>query len=344
MNACHRLVIGLAVIAVAAGLTGSAGAHTLTEAFDRVHRSVVVIRTVQRQAPAETGQTLVSVRGQGSGVLISPEGEVLTAAHIVDLASEITVEFWDGRRVGARVVASEPEADVSLLRLLDVPRDAAVARLGDSDRVRIGEPVFVIGAPYGISHTLTAGHVSGRHRPGRIWDRFELAEFLQTDAAINRGNSGGPMFSMAGEVIGIVSHIISKSGGAEGLGFVVTANAARRLLIERRSPWWGFSGEVIDGDLMRVFNLPEPGLLIERVVQDSPAARLGLRGGFLRVTLGDRALTVGGDVLLRVDDMPCGDAQRVREHLARLKPGDRLTVTVFRGGRRQELEMVVPAR
>ena len=107
--------------------------------------------------------------------------------------------------------------------------------LGDSDKVEVGGDVFIVGAPYGISHTLTAGHVSGRHRPNTIYSELATAEFVQTDAAINEGNSGGPMFGMAGEVIGIVSHIISKSGGFEGLGFVVTSNMARALLLERRS-------------------------------------------------------------------------------------------------------------
>ncbi|MEX0590103.1 MAG: trypsin-like peptidase domain-containing protein, partial [Xanthobacteraceae bacterium] len=205
--------------------------------FDRVSRSVVVIRTLERKVAASGDRQLMSVPGQGSGVIISADGKVLTAAHVVDVAEAIHVEFPGGRRISARVIASEPDADVSLLQLQQVPTDAVVARVGDSDRVRIGEQVFIVGAPYGISHTLTVGYVSGRHQPGRVWDRFTLAEFLQTDAAINQGNSGGPMFNMAGEVIGVVSHNISKSGGSEGLGFVVTSNLALDILQGRRARW-----------------------------------------------------------------------------------------------------------
>ncbi len=188
-------------------LPSPAPAQSLSDVFERVNSAVVTVRTTERE-PGPGGQrNTVSVAGQGSGVLISNDGKVLTAAHIVDVASEIEVEFPEGERVRARVVASEPDADVALLQLERAPAGAAAARLGDSDRARIGDRVFIVGAPYGISRTLTMGHVSGRHRPGKVWDRFALAEFLQTDAAINRGNSGGPMFSMDGEVLGVVSHL-----------------------------------------------------------------------------------------------------------------------------------------
>ncbi len=129
----------------------------------------------------------------------------------------------------------------------------------------------MVGTPYGLARTLTVGHLSGRLKPGQVSGLFELAEFLQTDAAINQGNSGGPLFNAAGEVLGIVSHLISKSGGFEGLGFVVASNTARRLLLDEPVPWFGLDAILIEGDLLRVFNLPAPGLLIQRVAEESPA-------------------------------------------------------------------------
>ena len=333
---------GLLVGALLAFAPQPAHAQVLSDVFESVQRTVVTIRTTEREPGPAGGRTTVSVAGQGSGVLISEDGMVLTAAHVVDLASEIQVEFSEGEHVRARVVASEPDADVSLLQLERVPSGAVGARLADSDRARIGDRVFIVGAPYGISRTLTVGHVSGRHRPGRVWDRFALAEFLQTDAAINRGNSGGPMFSMGGEVLGVVSHLISQSGGFEGLGFVVTANVVRKLLIERRSPWWGFDGVLVAGDLVKGLNLPEPGLLIQRVVENSPAEKLGLRGGFIKASIGDRTLLLGGDIILKVQGMPCGETHRVYDALAELKPGERLTLTVLREGQLRELTTVVP--
>ena len=319
-----------------------AHAESLGDVFERVAPSVVVVRTTERDISDEGQQRTVSISGFGSGVLIAPDGKVLTAAHLVHAASEVHVEFVGGVRVAARVITSEPDADVSLLQLERVPPGAVVAKLADSDRARIGDGVFVVGTPYGITHTLTVGHLGGRHKPGRVWDRFTLAEFFQTDAAINQGNSGGPMFNMAGEVLGVVSHIISKSGGFEGLGFVVTSNAARRLLLDSRSPWWGFEGMLLTGDLLRVFNLSESGLLVQRVVENSPAARLGLRGGLLKATIGDRTFIVGGDVILKVQGMACDETHRVQDALADLRPGERLTLTVMRRGRIVELSMIVP--
>ncbi len=319
-----------------------ARAQSLSDVFERVQRAVVTIRTTEHELGAAGARKTVTVSGQGSGVLISDDGKVLTAAHVVDAASDIVVEFSDGNRVRARVVASEPDADVSLLQLERVPPGRSPVRLADSDRARIGDRVFIVGAPYGISRTLTVGHVSGRHRPGKVWDRFALAEFLQTDAAINRGNSGGPMFSIDGEVLGVVSHLISQSGGFEGLGFVVTANVARKLLIERRAPWWGFDGVLLAGDLAKGLNLPEPGLLVQRVVQNSPAEKLGLRGGFIKATVGERAFLLGGDVILKVQGMPCGETHRVYDALAELRPGERLRLTILREGQLRELTMVVP--
>ena len=335
--------VGFVLIALLALLPEPAPAQALSDVFERVQRAVVTVRTTEREPGAGVARNTVSIAGQGSGVLISSDGKVLMAAHIVDIASEIQVEFSQGERVRAWVVASEPDADVSLLQVERIPPGAVAARLADSDRARIGDRVFSVGAPYGISRTLTAGHVSGRHQPGKVWDRFALAEFLQTDAAINRGNSGGPMFSMNGEILGVVSHLVSQSGGFEGLGFVVTSNVARKVLLERRSPWWGFDGVLITGDLLKALNLPESGLLVQRVVDRSPAAGLGLRGGFVKATVGDRPLVLGGDVILKVQGMPCGETHRVHDALAELKPGERLTLTIMREGQVRELTGIVPS-
>jgi S1-C subfamily serine protease len=148
--------------------------------------------------------------------------------------------------------------------------------------VQIGEQVFVVGAPLGITHTLTVGHLSARHKPNATFSGMLTAEFFQTDAAINRGNSGGPMFDLKGEVIGIVSSILSQSGGSDGLGFAATSNIARRLLLDEPSVWSGLDGYLLIGEAARAFNLPvgfEAGLLVQRVALGSPADQLGVRGG-----------------------------------------------------------------
>jgi serine protease Do len=145
----------------------------------------------------------------------------------VCVVSKGLVTFSEIASVPARVVASEPAADLGLLQLTRVPKGAQPAPLGDSDKVRVGQQVLVIGAPYGLSHSFSAGWISAKWLPNTAYRAMPLAEFFQTTATINTGNSGGPMFNMAGEVVGVVSHNISKSGGSEGLGFVVTMKSAR---------------------------------------------------------------------------------------------------------------------
>ena len=290
----------LVTIAVISAVT-PVSAETLGSVFKRVNRSVVVVRTKETDVTGPGPGILTSSRGLGSGVLVSADGKVITAAHIVQTADEVSVEFLTGEAVRARVIASEPSADVSLLQLERVPAGVLPSTLGDSDKVDVGDQVFIIGAPYGISHTLTVGHVSARHRPNTIYSELAGAEFLQTDAAINQGNSGGPMFNQAGEVVGIVSHIISKSGGFEGLGFVVTSNMARALLLERRSFWSGVQGFVLRDHLAKVFNVPQStGILVQRVAAGSPAERSGLRPGTLKATIDGQTFVVGGDIILSI--------------------------------------------
>src|SRR5215468_11395171 len=213
-----------------------ASAETLGEVYRRVNPSVVVIRA-RGQELTEDG--MARFREIGSGVLISPDGKIATAAHVVHTMNEILVEFLGEDPVPARVIASEPRADISIIQVSVVPRDAVVAKLTDSDPVRVGDPVFLVGAPYGLSHSLSSGIISARWDADTVTKDFPLAEFFQTDAVINTGNSGGPMFSATGELIGIVSHNITKSGGSEGLGFVVTSNTVRKLLVERNRRWYG---------------------------------------------------------------------------------------------------------
>jgi S1-C subfamily serine protease len=324
----------LLVTVVSVGRPAPAGAQAVGEVFRKVSPSVVVIRSKGRD---------VSVSGQvrfgeiGSGVLISADGKVMTAAHVVHAMDEISVEFIGGETVPAQVVSSEPAADLSLLQLDRVPAGVTASRLADSRSVRVGDQVLVVGAPYGLAYSLSVGYVSARWPPNSVYPAFPLAEFFQTDATINTGNSGGPLFNLAGDVIGIVSHNISKGGGSEGLGFVVTINTAKDLLLARRSIWTGLEGHTLSGDLAEIFNLPQPeGFLVKTVAKGSPAEEAGIRGGTKTATIDGQTLVVGGDVLLAVDGIPAGnlaDYNRMRAHLQKLAAGAPITVTVLRAGR-----------
>ena len=314
--------------------------ETLHEAYRRVSTSVVVIRA-QGQEVTEEGT--VRFKEIGSGVLISADGKVATAAHVVQTLENITVEFLGEEPIPARVISSEQWADISIIQVSVVPRGATVSPLADSDPVVVGDAVFLVGAPYGLSYSLSQGIVSARWPPNTVTKEFPLAEFLQTDAVINTGNSGGPVFSRAGELIGIVSHNITKSGGSEGLGFVVTSNTVKNLLVSRNRGWFGVDLMLLSGTMAEAFNLPQSGgFLVKQVVKNSVGGRIGLRGGDRVGIVDGQHIVVGGDILLSVQGLRFASAEdrvEVLQALEKLKPGDDLRVSVFREGKVVELAM-----
>jgi serine protease Do len=332
-------VVALA-LALLGGLPSLGAGETLGEVYRRVNPAVIVIRARGEEVTADG---LTRFKEIGSGVLISPDGKVATAAHVVHTKNEIAVEFLGEEPVAARVIASEPRADISIIQVSVVPRDAVVAKLADSDAIRVGDPVFIVGAPYGLAHSLSSGIISARWEANTVTRDFPLAEFFQTDSVINTGNSGGPMFNMAGEVIGVVSHIISKSGGNEGLGFVVTSNTVRKLLIERNRRWYGLDVVLVTGDKAAALKVPQAGgFLVKQVVPDSVGGRLGLRGGDRMSIVDGQQIVTGGDIVLSALGIPTtsdADMVRVLKALEMLQPGQDLKVTVLRDEKIVELSM-----
>ena len=313
-------------------------AQEMSELFNKVNPSVVIIKTLQvRRTPLSEKGNYIGMEGLGSGVLIADGDKVMTAAHVVQIADTISVEFLDGQEIPARVVASAPYADVSLLQLEKKPQNVRPVKLGNSDKVAIGDRTFIIGAPYGLKHSLTVGYISSRHRSSRVIGNLIPLELFQTDAAINIGNSGGPMFNMNGEVIGIVSHILSQSGGFEGIGFAVTSNLGDKLLLQQKSFWTGINSYLLTGPLAEIFNLPQPaGLLIQNIAAGSPYAMLGLRPGFMELQIEEIELTVGGDIILEVGMIPVPeditDFNNFNAYISSLKTGDTLSMKILRAG------------
>ena len=197
-----------------------------------------------------------------------------------------------------------------------------------------------------------AGHpsdatISARWPANTVYPAMPLAEFFQTDAVINQGNSGGPMFSLAGEVVGIVSHNISKSGGSEGLGFVVTINTAKKLLLEQRSFWSGLEGRVLTHEQADLFNLPPKslGYLVKTVAKGSPGEAVGLRGGTKVAVIDGESIVVGGDIILSVQGIPMGgiaNYEQMRQALTSLPRGGAIKVVVLRAGQVVELTGTLP--
>ncbi len=322
-----------------AAVSGSTEAADYASLFRKLNPTVVTIQTIE----LANGSRGVEPRQLlGSGVLFDMDGLVMTASHVVHTADVVRVKFLDGTIETAEVVSSLPGSDVALLKVAHVPAGAVAARLGNSDEVRIGEPALVIGAPFGLEHSLSIGHVSGKVRRGVMAGGVQL-QLIQTDAAINHGNSGGPMFNESGEVIGIVSHILSESGGFDGIGFAISINPARQMLLEGTPFWTGFEGLMMSEELAGLLNVPQKsGLLVQRVVQTSLAGRAGLRGGTRKVTLLGTELWLGGDVILEIEKTVCDSPhnfESIHKTIDSLQPGDAINMKVLRAGKVIELRL-----
>ena len=316
-------------------------AQDISDVFDQVVHSVVDIRVQQQIVRGTTKMETFTLADQGSGVLISSQGQVITAAHLVKTADSITVRINGGDEVRAKVIASEPAADIALLQLERTPDGAVVAPLGESDDTRIGERVFIIGAPYGLRRTVTVGYISGRHQPLPAFGPFAPVELFKTDAGIHHGSSGAPLFNMKGRVIGIATQVMTTNERTKGLGFAVTSGTVSSLLLERRSLWLGIECYRLSGGLALAFNLAQSeGLLVQRIASHSPGSRLGLQAGTAPTIVGKDKFVLGGDVILAMQGISLAEDhgyERARAALASLKDGETLHFTVLRAGERIEL-------
>src|SRR5207302_9599719 len=221
------------VVAARAGEVPPAEAQAFQQVFQKVAPSVLAIRAQGRDAMSGSQTRIIE---RGSGVLISRDGLVLTAAYLVHGMDEISVEFPGGVKVSARVVTSEPAAaDLALLQLDRVPLGSIVAPVADSNTVQVRDKILIVGAPFQLPYSLSVGSVSARWAPNTAYRTMPLAEFFQADATIDASNSGGPMFNLKGEVIGIVSHNIATDGRSNRQGFVVTSSTDKQLLLEKCS-------------------------------------------------------------------------------------------------------------
>ena len=300
---------------------------------------------------------------QGSGFVVSRDGYILTNSHVITTAgessgsahaaSEVYVEFKNHDRVPAQIVGWDVYDDVGLIKVDPKSRPLTPVPLGDSATVRVGEPVAAIGSPFGNENSLTVGVVSAVHRSiSSLTSRYNLIDAIQTDAPINHGNSGGPLFDTKGRVIGINAQIRSDSGNAEGVGFAVPIDSARRSmtqLIAAGRVAYAYVGVVTDDltpTLARRFHYPvRYGAAIISVRPGTPAARVGLRGGAHEVDFNGESFSTGGDVIVSIAGHPVRSADDlVRIVTENLRPGQRAVFTVVRGARRLHVPVTVVER
>jgi serine protease Do len=302
--------------------------------YRQVLPAVVTVVALQREQN-KAGEAGEAERSIGSGVMIEPESHILTSAHLVDNASNIQVKTQAGKFQPVEVVFSEKEADIALLRFIDPSPDLAQAVFGDSDKLAIGQKTYAIGTPYGLENSFSVGHISGFRQFGGLYNDSIVAEYIQTDAAINTGSSGGPLFNSQGEVIGIASHLISSSGGSEGIGLVVAINTIKQLLDVRTRVWLGLEGVYLEKTaLQKLFNLDFPGgLLIEQIVPGSPAAEAGLLGGTTQARIGERNFMLGGDLILAYELQSICEGGCLFEAHQLLTENDLIPVRFLRDGK-----------
>ena len=268
--------------------------------------------------------------GLGSGVIVSPDGYILTNNHVVEGADQITVTLADSRIAEARIVGTDPETDLAVLKIeLD---KLPVIVLGNSDHAVVGDTVLAIGNPFGVGQTVTSGIISALGRSELGINTFE--NFIQTDAAINPGNSGGPLFDASGRVIGITSSIatLSQESGSIGLGFAIPVNVVKNVaaqLVDDGQAEHAFLGVTLSDGTASADGVTRRGAVVESVTDGSPAAKAGLRTG---------------DVVVAVDKDPVGGAESLTAFVRSLAAGDDVTLTVVRDGKAVELDVTLATR
>ncbi|HSB24977.1 MAG TPA: trypsin-like peptidase domain-containing protein [Burkholderiaceae bacterium] len=271
-------------------------------------------------------------RGVGSGVIVSPQGYLLTNNHVVEGASEIEVGLQDGREAKARLVGTDPDTDVAVLKV-DLERLPSIT-LGDVEALRVGDLVLAIGNPFNVGQTVTSGIVSALGRNQLGLSTFE--NFIQTDAAINPGNSGGALVDVNGQLVGINTAIFSRTGGSMGIGFAIPVDLARQVMEglikdgKVTRGWIGVEPRDLPAEYAESFKLPvRDGVLIAAVLQDGPAGRSGLKPG---------------DVVTSVGDRPVANTAQLLNAVAALKPGSEATLGVQRGAQAMQVKLKVGQR
>ena len=320
---------------------------SVSEIYEQAYEGVVEITSLSSESSPLGGEQ--QAQGQGSGFVFDSEGHIVTNDHVVQGAEEVSVRFWDGSTYDATVVGTDPSTDLAVLKV-DAPDSILTPlELGDSTQLSVGEGVVALGSPFGLEGTATSGIVSALNREMTSQNNFTISNSIQTDAAINHGNSGGPLLNSAAQVVGVNTQIKSESGGSDGIGFAIPSSTVASIVPEIVS-----SGSVEHAYLgVGVAPLPESaaaklglpaGVMVTEVRQGTPAAEAGLRAATGSAMADGQSYPTGGDVITAVDDTVIADGADLQSAIDARRPGDTVSITFTREGTSTTVEVSLGTR
>ena len=335
---------------------GNARGLTIEEIYRRTAPGVVQITAtsvVRSQNPFDLLPTEQTESALGSGFVIDKAGHIVTNYHVIQGAQTVQISFSANDQIDARIVGSDPSTDVAVLKISTQSRSLKPLPFGDSDRLQVGDAVVAIGNPFGLARTATAGIVSALQRSIDAPNGRLIEHAIQTDAAINHGNSGGPLIDARGRVIGVNAQITTSSGNGDGneqgnigIGFAIPVNTVKAVTAQLihggkvQHPYLGLTADGITSELVRLFNLPTTeGLIVRDVDSGSGADKAGIKAGTTPVVVDGDTYQLGGDIVVAADGQPVATPSQLRDIIARKKPGDSVALQIYRDGKKETVRV-----
>jgi len=324
----------------------ASGALTVGQIYDKAYKSVVEI-TVDSTSGSPFGDQ--QQEAQGSGFVYDENGDIVTNDHVVSGSDSISVRFWNGATYKATLVGSDESTDLAVIKV-DAPASLLEPlELANSSNVAVGDPVVAIGSPFGLEGTVTSGIVSALHRAITAPNNFTINDSIQTDAAINHGNSGGPLLNALGQVVGVNSQIDSESGGSDGVGFAVPSDTVRAIasqLVQSgkvEHAYLGVQIVAIPSDVAKQLGVHE-GVEVTKIVSGTPADDAGLQASSGQKTVDGQDYPTGGDVIVAFDGTQVTSAAQLQTLVDSKRPGDKVTVTYVRAGKTKSVQVTLDTR
>jgi S1-C subfamily serine protease len=320
---------------------------SVSEIYEQTYKSVVEITSISSQS-TPFGQE-EQARGQGSGFVYDAEGHIVTNQHVVDGAETVSVRFWDGSTYDGTVVGSDPSTDLAVIKVEAPANVLEPLALGKSDDLTVGETVVALGSPFGLEGTVTSGIVSALHRQMTAPNNFTINDSIQTDAAINHGNSGGPLVNGAGDVVGVNAQIESESGGSDGIGFAIPSKTVESIVPQIiadgsvEHAYLGVGVAEISQSVADELGIPA-GVELTDVREGGPAAEAGLEAATGSATVDGQSFPTGGDVITSVDGKAIKTGAELQNAVDAKRPGDSISITYTRDGQSHTVEITLGTR